>query len=146
MSHTTCRNSQDNTRAVFHCSVKGINEESVNDHKQPVEATNNSQVINKRKKNYSERNHNLWLRRVRRLLFPEREQYRESLLYQVPLWEDEGEDQLQSREKESFHEELLQLLRQIQHKKVEVFKARWNFDPLTQTPLEGRWKWTELPE
>ncbi|GJQ15367.1 hypothetical protein GpartN1_g7158.t1 [Galdieria partita] len=141
MSHTSCKSSQESSSADFHhCCVKDTSEESVNYHKQPENSIkNSSRGINKRKKNYSERIHNLWLRRVRRLLFPEGEEYRKSLLYQVPL-RDEEEDQ------KSYHEELLQLWSQIQEKKVQRFRARWNFDPVTETPLEGRWKWTKLSE
>lgn len=82
------------------------------------------------------------------MLFPEADEYMETILYQVPLWEEEDEETEDAKRSstESVPEELLNLLQQLRQKKVEEFKARWNFDPVTHTPLEGRWKWTELSE
>ncbi|KAK4527380.1 hypothetical protein GAYE_SCF39G5302 [Galdieria yellowstonensis] len=111
-----------------------------------IPTNDQQQVKSNRRKRCS--THHLWLRRVRRLLFPEADEYMEAILYQVPLWEEEDEETEDAKRSstESVPEELLNLLQQLRQKKVEEFKARWNFDPVTHTPLEGRWKWTELSE
>lgn len=99
-------------------------------------------VEERRETSYAERIHQQWLKRIHRLLYPEREEYRESLLFQ----DMKGEENHVQREDNSLHEELLQLLQEIQQKKIENFRARWNFDPITETRLEGRWEWSVLPE
>eukprot|EP00871_Galdieria_phlegrea_P003934 jgi/Galph1/4541/GphlegSOOS_G3201.1 len=90
----------------------------------------------------AERLHKIWERRVQILLFPNddnKNYIQEGFFPQQRLISYSQDDE----RKEYLHQRLYQILKQVEEKQVEQFKARWNFDPVNEIPLQGCWKWVQ---